>query len=90
MRRLTRRRRPSAGPLVLAALAGALVGAGIAVLLTPRSGADTRRLLRGRLGRITTGAVELFGDERDIDEAATGHVPVRTVQELGRDPDQVF
>ena len=90
MRRVGRRRRRSAGPLVLAALAGALVGAGIAVLLTPRSGADTRRLLRGRPGRITTGAVELFGDERDAAEAGIGHVPVRTVQELGRDPDQVF
>lgn len=80
----------SGGSLALAVLAGALLGAGAAVLLTPHRGEDMRRRLRSRLGRITTGAIERWTSEAPEESDRPGRVPVRTVQELGRDPDQVF
>ncbi len=88
---MSRRRGRSSGSLVLAVIAGALLGAGAAVLLTPHRGEDMRRRLRSRLGHITTGAMDLWGgDNADDEDGQSGRVPVRTVQELGRDPDQVF
>lgn len=39
--------------------AGALVGAGAAVLLTPRSGADTRKLIRRQADRMGHAASEV-------------------------------
>ncbi len=80
----------SGGSLALAVLAGVMVGAGAALLLTPHRGEDMRRRVRSGLGRITTGAMDLWSGDRIEDEPRPGRVPVRTVQELGRDPDQVF
>ncbi|MBA3658633.1 MAG: YtxH domain-containing protein [Gemmatimonadales bacterium] len=80
----------SGGSLALAVLAGIMVGAGAALLLTPHRGEDVRRRLRSGLGRITTGAMDLWSGDSTEDETRPGRVPVRTVQELGRDPDQVF
>jgi len=73
------------------ATAGFLVGAGLAALLTPRSGPATRKLLGGTLSRMKVGAVDR------IERIRLSRVPdrpedptVRSVQELGRDPKEVF
>jgi gas vesicle protein len=73
------------------ALAGLLVGAGLATLLTPESGPATRKLLGGRLSRIKVGAVDRIERLRRSDDAPEpAETPVRSVQELGRDPNDVF
>jgi hypothetical protein len=43
----------NAGHLLLAVMSGALAGAGVAFLLAPKSGRDTRRQLSGYLGDVT-------------------------------------
>ena len=72
------------------ALAGLLVGAGLTALLTPESGPATRKLLGGKLSRIKVGAVDRIERLRRVDAPETAETPVRSVQELGRDPDHVF
>jgi gas vesicle protein len=76
------------------ALAGLFIGAGLTALLAPESGTDTRRRLGGTLTRIKVGAVDRIErlrqrsetQEPDAEEAR----PVRSIQELGRDPNSVF
>jgi gas vesicle protein len=73
------------------ALAGVLVGAGLAALLTPESGPNTRKRLGGKLSRIKTGAVDRIERLRRPDNAPEAtEAPVRSVQELGRDASDVF
>jgi gas vesicle protein len=72
------------------ALAGLLVGAGLAALLTPESGPATRKLLGGKLSRIKVGAVDRIERLRQSDAPEPVETPVRSVQELGRDPNDVF
>ena len=43
------------------ALGAGLTGAGMALLLAPRSGADTRKLIRGRAEDLGDGAREVYG-----------------------------
>ena len=43
---------------------GALVGAGIALLVAPSSGADTRRLIARRARRLAADARERYDDAR--------------------------
>jgi hypothetical protein len=73
------------------AAAGFLVGAGLTALLTPESGPATRKLLGGTLSRIKVGAVDRIERIRlaRVPDTPEGP-PVRTVQELGRDPNEVF
>ena len=83
--RRLRRERPSV------AAAGFLVGAALTALLTPESGPATRKLLRGTLSRIKVGAIDHIERLRLVEAPSEPEdVPVRTVQELGRDPDAVF
>lgn len=51
-------RRPSRGELLVSGFAGALVGAGIALLFAPRSGRELRREIGERVG----GLLEQQGD----------------------------
>lgn len=77
------------------ALAGVIIGAGIAALLTP-GGAQVRSRLGGTLSRIKVGAIDGIeriraraGDPEANPEPAEAR-EVRSVQELGRDPNTVF
>jgi gas vesicle protein len=87
IRRQKRRSRPDK-PII--ALAGFLVGAGLTALLTPESGPATRKLLGGTLSRIKVGAVDRIERLRRTEAPEPAENPVRSVQELGRDPNDVF
>jgi gas vesicle protein len=94
-RELRRRRRQSQREKRLAALTGVLVGAGIAALLMTERGASTRKRLGGTLSRIKVGAVDRIDRLRERARETTRdrspeEQPIRSVQELGRDPDSVF
>ena len=74
-------------------LAGLLIGAGLAAVLTPESGPSTRQRLGNTWSRIKVGTVDRIDRLRARQEAGEPGVqpdPVRTVQELGRDPNAVF
>lgn len=92
-REIRRRRNQSRREKRIVAVAGLLVGAGIATLLAP-GGAETRSRLGGTLSRIKVGAVDRIERLRtrpDEPEAASEQDrEVRSVQELGRDPNTVF
>jgi gas vesicle protein len=92
-REIWRRRNQSRRQKRVIALAGVLVGAGLAALLAPESGAATRKRLGGTLSRIKVGAIDRIDRIRLRQEEPTpetGEQPVRSVQELGRDPNTVF
>jgi gas vesicle protein len=74
----------------LIGLAGFLVGAGLTALLTPESGPATRKLLGGTLSRIKVGAVERIERLRQNDVSEPAESPVRSLQELGRESNDVF
>ena len=57
-REIRRRRNQSRREKQVIAVAGLLIGAGIAALLAPESGAQVRRRLGGTLGRIRVGAID--------------------------------
>jgi gas vesicle protein len=93
-RELKRRKNQSRREKRMIALAGVLVGAGVAALLTPR-GADVRTRLGGTLSRIKVGAIDRIDRLRarsgeSTSEASEETRQVRSVQELGRDPNTVF
>ena len=93
-REIRRRRDQSRREKRVFALAGLLVGAGITALLTPESGTTTRRKLGGTFNRIKVGTVDRIERLRQrtesVEEPAAEDRPVRSVQELGRDPNSVF
>ena len=93
-REINRRKNQSRREKRMIALAGVLVGAGVAALLTP-GGADVRTRVGGTLGRIKVGAIDRIDRLRSrageiADEASEEARQVRSVQELGRDPNTVF
>jgi hypothetical protein len=86
-----RRRSQSRRDKQLIGLAGLLIGAGLAAVLTPESGPAARQRLGSALGRIRVGAVDRIERLRRSREETGGESPpVRSVQELGRDPNTVF
>jgi gas vesicle protein len=89
-REMRRRERHTRQGNAVVALAGFLIGAGLTALLTPESGPTTRKLIGGTLTRIKTGAVDRIDRLRRSDVAERADNPVRSVQELGRDPNDVF
>jgi gas vesicle protein len=92
-RDLRRRRAQSRREKRIVALAGLFLGAGLTALLTPESGTATRRRLGGTLSRIKVGTVDRIERLRQRGESAeetSESRPVRSVQELGRDPNTVF
>lgn len=92
-REIRRRKNQSRREKRLFALAGLLIGAGSVALLTPQ-GAQARTRLGGTLSRMKVGAVARIDRLRTpTDEAAAAAAEdreVRSVQELGRDPNTVF
>lgn len=93
-REVRRRRQRSRRDKQLIGLAGVLVGAGLAAMLTPESGPAARQRLGSTLSRIKVGAVDrierLRRRQEQGSEANGQSQPVRSVQELGRDPNSVF
>lgn len=93
-REIHRRKRQSRRDKQLIGLTGFLIGAGLAALLAPESGDATRKRLGSTLSRIKVGAVErierLRQRQGNAAEAPSEENPVRSVQELGRDPNSVF
>lgn len=67
------------------AVAGLLVGAGLAALLTPESGPDTRKLLGGKLSKIKVGAVDRIERLRKSEAVEPTEGAASSAQELGRD-----
>ncbi len=93
-REIRRRKNQSRREKRMIALAGVLIGAGVAALMTPR-GAEVRTRLGGTLGRIKVGAIDRIDRLRPrANEPARTESEedrqVRSVQELGRDPNTVF
>jgi hypothetical protein len=94
-RELRRRRRQSRRDQQVAGLTGFVLGVGVATLLMTRRGSLARQKLSGTLGRLKVGAVDRIERLRQRSEARkqqgdSEEQPVRTIQELGRDPDSVF
>lgn len=90
-REIRRRRNQSRREKQLIGLAGVLIGAGLAAVLTPESGPAARQRLGSAWGRIRVGAVDRIERLRRSPEEMGGESPpVRSVQELGRDPNSVF
>jgi gas vesicle protein len=93
-REIKRRKNQSRREKRMIALAGVLIGAGVAALLTPK-GADVRSRLGGTLSRIKVGAIDRIDRLRPqrgepAEEVSEEARQVRSVQELGRDPNTVF
>ena len=88
-RRKTRSRRQKR----IIAMSGLLIGAGLATLIAP-GGAKVRTQLSGTLNRIKVGAVDRIERLRPQPGGAEPEGgedrEVRSVQELGRDPNNVF
>ncbi len=93
-REIGRRKSQSRREKRIIALAGLLIGAGVAALLSPESGPEVRSRLGGTLSRIKVGAVDRIERLRPQagETAPEGGEDreVRSVQELGRDPNTVF
>lgn len=93
-REIGRRKRQSRRGKQLIGLTGFLIGAGLVALLAPESGGATRKRLGITLSRIKVGAVErierLRQRQGDTPAPAEEEKPVRSVQDLGRDPNTVF
>jgi hypothetical protein len=93
-REIRRRKSQSRREKQIIALAGLLIGAGVAALLSPESGAAVRTRLGGTLSRIKVGAIgrieRLRPQPENSSSETTENREVRSVQELGRDPNTVF
>jgi gas vesicle protein len=88
---MIRRRRSSRREIPLVGVAGLLVGAGLTALFAPETGASTRKRLGGTLSRIKVGAVDRIERLRRAEASPTTEdQPVRSIQELGRDSNNVF
>lgn len=93
-REIRRKKHQSRRDNQLMGLAGLLIGAGLAALLNPESGPATRQRLGSTWSRIKVGAVDridrLRARQESVAEPGAPAESVRTVQELGRDPNAVF
>ena len=55
----------SARPFAAGLILGALIGAGVALLFAPQSGAETRRIIRRKAKHIAADASDRFDDVKD-------------------------
>ncbi|MBN1150314.1 YtxH domain-containing protein [candidate division WOR-3 bacterium] len=53
------------GEILVGFLAGAFVGAGVALLFAPYSGSETRGKIKGMASDISNKSVDLYGDAKD-------------------------
>ena len=70
-REIQRRRNQSRREKRIIGVAGLLIGAGVAALLAPESGAQVRRRLGGTLGRIKVGAIDRIDRLRQPEREAS-------------------
>lgn len=93
-REIRRKRHQSRRESRIMGVAGLLIGAGLAAVLSPESGPVTRRRLGSTWNRIKVGTVDRIDRLRSRQEShaepGVEAESVRTVQELGRDPNAVF
>jgi len=62
------------GMFLLGAVAGALVGAGVALLIAPKSGAEVRRDLNSGLNSVRDAAARRYRDLADRASARLGNI----------------
>ena len=72
------------GTFLLGALAGALVGAGVALLMAPKSGAQTREELSAGYGSVREAAARRYRDLADRANAKLGELEQKVDQYAGR------
>jgi gas vesicle protein len=68
------------GTFLLGALAGALVGAGVALLMAPKSGAQTREDLSAGYGSVRDAAARRYRDLADRANAKLGELEQKVDQ----------
>ena len=71
---------------LLGALAGALVGAGVALLMAPKSGAQTREDLSAGYNSVRDAAARRYRDLADRANAKLGELEQKVDQYAGRTP----
>jgi len=72
------------GTFLLGALAGALVGAGVALLMAPKSGAEVRQDLTNGYGSVRDAASRRYRDLADRANAKLEQLEERVDQYAGR------
>ena len=72
------------GTFLLGALAGALVGAGVALLMAPKSGAETRQDMANGYGSVREAAARRYRDLADRANAKLVQLEERVDQYAGR------
>jgi gas vesicle protein len=72
------------GTFLLGALAGALVGAGVALLMAPKSGAQTREDLSAGYSSVRDAAARRYRDLADRANAKLGELEQKVDQYAGR------
>ena len=72
------------GTFLLGALAGALVGAGVALLMAPKSGAQTREELSAGYSSVRDAAARRYRDLADRANAKLGELEQKVDQYAGR------
>lgn len=80
-REIRRRSNQSRREKRVIAVAGLLIGAGVAALLAPESGSQVRRRLSGTLGRIKVGAIDRIERLRQPDSETEAEAPTASVAE---------
>ncbi len=53
------------GEMLIGFVAGALVGAGVALLFAPYSGSETRGKIKGLASDVSTKSADLYGEAKD-------------------------
>ena len=74
----------SNGTFLLGALAGALVGAGVALLMAPKSGAQTREELSAGYSSVREAAARRYRDLADRATAKLGELEQKVDQYAGQ------
>lgn len=72
------------GTFLLGALAGALVGAGVALLMAPKSGAQTREDLTAGYGSVREAAARRYRDLADRANTKLGELEQKVDEYAGR------
>lgn len=72
------------GTFLLGALAGALVGAGVALLMAPKTGAQTREELSAGYGSVREAAARRYRDLADRANTKLGELEQKVDEYAGR------
>jgi gas vesicle protein len=74
----------SSGMFLLGAVAGALVGAGVALLMAPKTGAETRQNLNSGINSVRDAAARRYRDLADRATEKLGQLEQKVDQYTGR------